>query len=88
MPTSWAWFPAGPTPPPSHRRQLDAAGADEAAYGGLADPDGITEEALAHLSDGPTWTHGSENPTGGSPFGALSRRDSVLALSRGAAASP
>lgn len=77
----------GRTDTPSHRRQLEAAGADEAAYGGLADPADIAEEALAHLADGPTWIHGAENPTGGSPFGAMSRRDSVLAMSRGAAGS-
>jgi hypothetical protein len=33
-------------------------------------------------SSGPTWIYGSKNPTGGSPLGALSRRDAVLAMSR------
>lgn len=42
---------------------------------------------LDHLADGPTWICGSENPAGGSPFGALNRRDAVLAMSRGASAS-
>lgn len=62
--------------------------ADGESYGGdLADPDDVAEEALTHLADGPTWILGSENPTGGSPFGALSRRDAVLAMSRGASVS-
>ncbi|WP_369034369.1 SDR family NAD(P)-dependent oxidoreductase [Streptomyces adonidis] len=80
----------GRTDTPSHRRLLDAEGTGSAGgqvYEGLADPTDIAEEALAHLADGPTWIHGSENPTGGSPFGALNRRDSVLAMSRGAAGS-
>ncbi|MFD3589285.1 SDR family NAD(P)-dependent oxidoreductase [Streptomyces sp. NPDC058683] len=75
----------GRTDTPSHRR---TRAADGESYGGdLADPYDVAEEALAHLADGPTWIHGSPRPTGGSPFGALSRRDAVLAMSRGAAAS-
>jgi len=75
----------GRTDTPSHRRMREAAGE---SYGGdLADPVDVAEEALTHLADGPTWICGSSNPTGGSPFGALSRRDAVLAMSRGAAAS-
>ncbi|MFF3378046.1 SDR family NAD(P)-dependent oxidoreductase [Streptomyces sp. NPDC002680] len=89
----------GRTDTPSHRRLLEAESAEGAegaesaegtngqVYEGLADPTDIAEEALTHLADGPTWIHGSENPTGGSPFGALNRRDSVLAMSRGAAGS-
>jgi hypothetical protein len=60
--------------------------ADGKAYGDLADPHEVAAEALAHLADGPTWIYGSDTLTGGSPFGALSRRDAVLALSGGAAA--
>jgi short-subunit dehydrogenase len=75
----------GRTDTPSHRRMREAAG--ESYGGALADPDDVAEEALTHLADGPTWIHGSQNPTGGSPFGALSRRDAVLAMSRGASAS-
>ncbi|MFK0284265.1 SDR family NAD(P)-dependent oxidoreductase [Streptomyces sp. NPDC090499] len=75
----------GRTDTPSHRRMREAGGE---SYGGeLADPHDVAEEALAHLADGPTWIHGSPDPTGGSPFGTLSRRDAVLAMSRGAAAS-
>ena len=72
----------GRTDTPSLRR---TEGAQEGSYGGnLADPNEVAAEALAHLSDGPTWICGSPAPTGGSPFGALSRRDAVLAMSRGA----
>jgi hypothetical protein len=64
------------------RRAFDA---DGKACGDLADPHEVAAEALDHLADGPTWIYGSQTPTGGSPFGALSRRDAVLAMSRGAA---
>ena len=73
----------GRTDTPSMRRVFDANGQ---SYGELADPHDVAEEALDHLADGPTWIYGSNDPTGGSPFGALSRRDAVLAMSRGAAA--
>ncbi len=69
----------GATDTPSMHRALGAAGDSRRD---LADPSDVAEEALEHLSDGPTWICGSSNPTGGSPFGALSRRDAVLALSR------
>lgn len=59
--------------------------AQDRAIDGLADPDDVVAEAFDHLADGPTWISGSADPTGGSPFGALSRRDAVLAMSRGAA---
>lgn len=72
----------GRTDTPSLRRVLDATGG---SYEGLADPNDVAETALDHLGDGPTWIYGSAQPTGGSPFGALSRRDAVLAMSRGAA---
>ena len=90
----WAeWRPAGVdvlalvlgrTDTPSHRRMLAAHGGPA---GGLADPDDVVAEAFDHLADGPTWISGSADPTGGSPFGALSRREAVLAMSRGAARS-
>jgi uncharacterized protein len=73
----------GATDTPSLRRVLEAKGG---SYGALADPVEVAEEALDHLADGPTWICGSSNPTGGSPLGALSRRDAVLAMSRGASA--
>jgi short-subunit dehydrogenase len=72
----------GKTDTPSMRRAFDA---DGKAYGELADPHEVAAEALDHLADGPTWIYGSQTPTGGSPFGALSRRDAVLAMSRGVA---
>ena len=74
----------GRTDTPSLRRVLDAKGEP---YGALADPADVAEAALDHLADGPTWMYGSDNPTGGSPLGALSRRDAVLAMSRGYSAS-
>jgi uncharacterized protein len=74
----------GPTDTPSLRRVLDAKGG---SHGALADPGDVADEALDHLADGPTWICGSANPAGGSPLGALSRRDAVLAMSRGASAS-
>jgi short-subunit dehydrogenase len=74
----------GRTDTPSLRRNIEARGG---SYGELADPDDVAEEALDHLADGPTWIYGSDDPTGGSPFGALSRRTAVLAMSQGATAS-
>ena len=49
----------------------------------LADPDDVARTALDHLGDGPTWIWGSDDPTGGSPFGSLSRREAVLMMSQG-----
>jgi uncharacterized protein len=74
----------GATDTPSLHRVLDAKGG---SYGELADPHDVADEALEHLADGPTWIYGAANPSGGSPFGALSRREAVLAMSRGASAS-
>jgi uncharacterized protein len=73
----------GRTDTPSLRRVMDAKGEP---YGTLADPADIAEEALSHLADGPTWIYGSANPAGGAPTGALSRREAVLMMSRGATA--
>ncbi|MET7771287.1 SDR family NAD(P)-dependent oxidoreductase [Nocardia sp. NPDC005366] len=70
----------GRTDTPSMHRVLDASGEP---LGELADPDDVAAVALDHLSDGPTWIWGA-NPTGGSPLGAMNRRDAVLAMSRGA----
>jgi short-subunit dehydrogenase len=56
------------------------------SYGELADPDDVARVALDHLGDGPTWIYGSDQPTGGSPFGSLRRRDAVLAMSQGSSA--
>ncbi|WP_216893465.1 SDR family NAD(P)-dependent oxidoreductase [Nocardia alni] len=70
----------GKTDTPSMHRVLDGKGG---SLGEVADPVDVAEQALDHLGDGPTWIWGS-NPTGGSPFGAMSRRDAVLVMSRGA----
>lgn len=75
----------GATDTPSLRRLLEAKGGG--SYGELADPEAVAEEALEHLADGPTWIFGASDPMGGSPFGALSRRAAVLAMSQGASAS-
>jgi short-subunit dehydrogenase len=40
----------------------------------------------ATLADGPTWIYGSADPGGGAPTAALSRRQAVLLMSRGATA--
>jgi short-subunit dehydrogenase len=72
----------GRTDTPALRRFLDARGA---SHDGLADPDDVARDALDHLADGPTWIFGSPDPTGGSPFGAMGRREAVLAMSRGTA---
>jgi len=74
----------GRTDTPSFRRVMDAKGEP---YGAVADPVDVAEEALGHLTDGPTWIYGSKNPAGGSPLGTMSRRDAVLAMSGGASAS-
>jgi len=73
----------GRTDTPSMRRVLDAHGG---AQGEFADPADVARAALDHLADGPTWIFGSADPAGGSPFGAMRRRDAVLAMSRGASA--
>ncbi|KPM52344.1 short-chain dehydrogenase [Frankia sp. CcI49] len=74
----------GKTDTPSMRRVFDAKGEP---YGDTADPADVAREALDHLADGPTWIFGSADPTGGSPFGAMSRRDAVLAMSRASSGS-
>ena len=71
----------GRTDTPSLRRVMDAK---SEPYGALADPADVAEEALSHLADGPTWIYGSANPGGGAPTAALSRREAVLMMSRGA----
>ncbi len=73
----------GKTDTPSMHRVLDPEGE---SGGEVADPRDVAEQALDHLGDGPTWIWGN-NPMGGSPFGAMSRREAVLTMSRGAAIS-
>ncbi|WP_330253926.1 SDR family NAD(P)-dependent oxidoreductase [Nocardia sp. NBC_00565] len=72
----------GATDTPSMHRVLDPVGGHA---GDLADPDDVAREALDHLADGPTWIFGQKTATSGSPFGAMSRRDAVLMMSRGKA---
>ena len=69
----------GRTDTPSMRAVMDAKGAP---YGDMADPDEVASTALDHLADGPTWIYGAKDPMGGSPFGAMSRRDAVLVMTR------
>lgn len=64
----------GATDTPSLRRTLAEHGG---SFGDLADPADVVQESLDHLADGPTWICGMPDPLGGSPFGALSRRESV-----------
>lgn len=75
----------GATDTPSLHRAL---GAQATTRANLADPADVAREALDHLADGPTWLFGSDNPTGGSPFGSIDRRDAVLAMSRGTSRGP
>ncbi len=69
----------GATDTPSMHRVLDPVGGHP---GELADPGDVARTALDHLADGPTWIFGQKDATAGSPFGAMSRRDAVLAMSR------
>ena len=73
----------GATDTPSLRRSLERYGGD---LGELADPAAIAVEALDHLGDGPTWSYGMPDPTGGSPFGSLPRRQAVELMSQGSIA--
>lgn len=68
----------GATDTPSLRRSLERHGGD---FGDLADPAQVAVETLDHLGDGPTWIHGSPDPEGASPFGAIPRRVGVEAMS-------
>lgn len=67
------------TDTPSMHRVLGPAGSTRP----LADPDDVANEALDHLADGPTWTFGADQPTGGSPLAAFSRREAVVMMSGG-----
>ncbi|MBA4024899.1 MAG: short-chain dehydrogenase [Gordonia sp.] len=67
----------GLTDTPSMRRVVDAAVLEQVQ---AADPYDVAVEVLDHLGDGPTWLLGSDDPEGGSPFGAMSRRDAVLTM--------
>ncbi|PXW32676.1 UNVERIFIED_CONTAM: short-subunit dehydrogenase [Williamsia faeni] len=69
----------GLTDTPSMRRVVDAATLEHVE---AADPNEVAVEILDHLADGPTWILGSDDPLGGSPFGAMSRRDGVLTMLR------
>lgn len=73
----------GATDTPSLRRLLAQTGG---SLGELAQPDDVVRDALDHVGDGPTWICGMPDPLGGSPFGALSRREAVKLMSQGSAA--
>ena len=64
----------GPTDTPAFRRVLN--GRD---FPGMADPEDVAREMLAHLADGPTF------PPDPSPFGPVARRQAVELMSRGSA---
>jgi short-subunit dehydrogenase len=67
----------GATATPAFLRLLERVGSK---MEGLADPDDVAAEGLAHLADGPTWSCGMPDGGAGSPFGALARRDAVLLM--------
>ena len=73
----------GATDTPALRRSLEIHGGD---FGALADPADVARDALDHLADGPTWQFGFPDPEGGSPFGALPRRQAVELMSQGSQA--
>jgi uncharacterized protein len=73
----------GATDTPSLQRLLAETGG---SFGELAQPDDVVRDALDHVADGPTWMCGMPDPQGGSPFGALPRRQAVELMSQGSAA--
>jgi short-subunit dehydrogenase len=73
----------GATDTPSLQRLLAEKGG---TFGELAQPDDVVRDALDHVAEGPVWICGMPDPQGGSPFGALSRRESVELMSQGSAA--
>ena len=56
------------------------------SFGDLARPEDVVRDALDHVREGPTWICGMPEPQGGSPFGALPRRQAVELMSQGSAA--
>lgn len=73
----------GATDTPALRRLLAKRGG---SFGELADPADVVRESLEHLTEGPVWICGMPDPQGGSPFGALSRRDAVELMTQASAA--
>ena len=73
----------GATDTPSLQRLLAETGG---SFGELARPEDVVRDALDHVGEGPTWICGMPDPQGGSPFGALSRRQAVELMSQGSAA--
>lgn len=73
----------GATDTPSLQRLLAATGG---SFGELARPEDVVRDALDHVGDGPTWICGMPDPQGGSPFGAMPRRQAVELMSQGSAA--
>lgn len=73
----------GATDTPSLQRLLAQTGG---SFGELARPEDVVRNALDHIDEGPTWICGMPEPQGGSPFGALPRRQAVELMSQGSAA--
>lgn len=70
----------------TNARALQRSGSAAIPHGGAGRPtrtDDVAHEALDHLADGPTGIFGQNLPVGGSPFGAMSCRAALLAMSRG-----
>jgi short-subunit dehydrogenase len=72
----------GATDTPTMQRVLAARGGTME----LARAEDVAREALDHLGDGPTWATGMPDPQGGSPFGALPRRQAVELMTQATAA--
>ena len=73
----------GATDTPTMQRVLAERGG---AFGDLARAEDVVREALEHLGDGPTWATGMPDPQGGSPFGAMPRRQAVELMTQATAA--
>ena len=73
----------GATDTPSLQKLLAQTGG---SFGELAQPADVVRDALDHIDEGPTWICGMPEPLGGSPFGALPRRQAVELMSQGSAA--
>jgi short-subunit dehydrogenase len=73
----------GATDTPSLRKLLAETGG---GFSELADAGDVVGQALEHLPDGPTWICGMPDPLGGSPFGALPRRQAVELMTQASSA--
>jgi short-subunit dehydrogenase len=73
----------GATDTPSLQKLLAETGG---SFDDLARPEDVVRDALEHVHEGPVWMCGMPEPQGGSPFGALPRRQAVELMSQGSAA--